>query len=310
MKLLITGGAGTLGSNIIEKLYKDSSVEILCIDNFETGSKKNISFFPEEKIIEGSITNEKLLREIFKNFKPEIIIHSAASYKDPDNYQNDAHTNIIGAINIGRLSSEFNVSKIINFQTALCYGIPKKSPIPINHTLEPFTSYGISKTHAEYYLSKIGVPLVSLRLANICSKNLSIGPIPTFYKRLKEGKSCFCSDAKRDFLDFDDFFDLLKVILFKSNITGFFNVSTGIGNTITDVFEEVKNNLNLKNISAEVRPINSDDIAEVILDPSETTKLFDWKPKIGFKEMIEKQINFFKTDGIDSIFSHLKNRNE
>ena len=67
MRILITGGAGSLGSNIIEKLYKDSSVEILCIDNFETGSKKNISFFPEEKIIEGSITNEKLLREIFKN---------------------------------------------------------------------------------------------------------------------------------------------------------------------------------------------------------------------------------------------------
>ena len=78
MKILITGGAGTLGSNIIERLYKNKSVDILCIDNFQTGSRKNISFFPSDKIIEGSVSDRVLLENVFKRFSPEIVIHSAA----------------------------------------------------------------------------------------------------------------------------------------------------------------------------------------------------------------------------------------
>lgn len=310
MKILITGGAGTLGSNIIERLIKKSSIEIICIDNFETGSRDNISFFPKQNLIEGSVSDLQLMERLFKNFRPNVIIHCAASYKNPDEFQHDANTNIIGSINVGRLSETYKVSKVINLQTALCYGKPIKVPIPINHPINPFTSYGISKAHGEYYLSKMSIPLISLRLANICSKKLSIGPIPTFYSRIKEGKSCFCSDAKRDFLDFDDFFDLLMIILFKSDCTGIFNVSTGLGHTISNLFDQVKYSMGNKNVTAKVKKVNSDDVSEVILDPSFTEKTFGWKSKISFPKMIKKQIQFYEEFGIHKIFSHLKNNDE
>lgn len=309
MKILITGGAGTLGSNIIEQLLDQDSVEIICIDNFETGSRENISFFPEEQIIEGSVANFDFLENIFRKFKPDVVIHSAASYKDPDNYQQDAHTNIIGSINVGRLSKLNDVSKVINFQTALCYGIPKKVPISIEHELSPFTSYGISKAHGEYYLSQMKIPLVSLRLANICSKNLSIGPIPTFYSRIKQGKSCYCSDTVRDFLDFDDFFELLKIILFNSNKLGKFNVSSGVGKSITNVFDEVKKVMGANNAIAELRSISNDDNPELVLDPTLTQETFGWKAKISFEKIIERQINFYEIEGVKNIFSHLKQKN-
>ena len=308
MKILINGGAGTLGSNIIERLYHQSSIEIMCVDNFETGSRANIPFFPDEKIIAGSITDFNLIENIFRTFEPDIVIHSAASYKDPDNYQHDANTNILGAINIGLLSKEYKVSKVINFQTALCYGIPQQLPIPVDHPLTPFTSYGISKTQGEYYLSQMDIPLVSLRLANICSKNLSIGPIPTFYSRIQEGKSCFCSNAKRDFLYFDDFYDLLNTILFDSDQLGYFNVSTGEGKSIAELFEAVKKSMNAREVTAEVRPINEDDIPEVVLDPSATQMTFGWKAKVDFEQMIQKQIEYYNETGIDQIFSHLKHK--
>jgi len=310
VKILITGGAGTLGSNIIEQLLNQDSVEIICVDNFETGSIENLSFLPKEQIFQGSVANFDFLENVFSKFKPDVVIHSAASYKDPDNYQEDARTNIIGSINVGRLSKLNDVSKVINFQTALCYGIPKKTPISIDHELSPFTSYGISKTHGEYYLSQMEIPLISLRLSNICSKKLSIGPIPTFYSRIKLGKSCYCSDAIRDFLDFDDFFELLKIILFKSNRLGKFNVSSGIGVSITDVFNEVKKIMGKDNVFAELRSISKDDNPEVVLDPTVTEETFGWKAKISFKKIIERQINFYEIEGVKNIFSHLKQENE
>ena len=90
-----------------------------------------------------------------------------------------------------RASEALNVIKLVNFQTALCYGKPKKVPISINEPISPFTSYGISKTAGEAYLLNAKVDNISLRLANICGPRLAIGPIPTFYKRLKLGQDCF-----------------------------------------------------------------------------------------------------------------------
>jgi UDP-glucose 4-epimerase len=307
MKILITGGAGTLGSNIIERLYSNKSLDILCVDNFETGSRTNISFFPNEKIIEGSVADRLLLENIFESFNPDVVIHSAASYKDPNNYYRDAETNILGAINIADFSKKYKISKVINFQTALCYGNPKQIPVPIDHLVNPFSSYGISKTFGEMYMSKMNLPLVSLRLANICSKNLSIGPIPTFYKRIKENKDCFCTEAKRDFLDFDDFHELLEIILFESNQLGFFNVSTGKGNSIKEVFDAVKTYLGRQELEAELKSVNDDDVSVMILDPLETERAFGWKAKIQFGEMVNKQLKYYDESGIIEIFSHLKN---
>ena len=91
------------------------------------------------------------------------------------------------------------MEKVINFQTSLCFGRPENLPIPSDHPERPFTSYGISKTAGEMYLLQSGLNVISLRLANITGPRLAIGPIPTFYERLRAGKSCFCSDTKRDF---------------------------------------------------------------------------------------------------------------
>ena len=100
----------------------------------------------------------------------------------------------------------------------MCYGRPNNIPIPINHPTAPFTSYGISKTAGESYLLQSDLPVVSLRLANICGPRLAIGPIPTFYQRLKENKDCFCSETVRDFLDISDYILLFPNKGLRSNL--------------------------------------------------------------------------------------------
>jgi UDP-glucose 4-epimerase len=305
MKILITGGAGSLGSNIVEH-YIPQGHEVIVLDNFETSSP---NVFPDNverlQVVEGSVSNSVLVDNLFKEFNPTHVIHSAASYKDLRNWKGDAATNIVGTINVIEASIKYNIKKFVNFQTALCYGRPNQVPIPVSHPVQPFTSYGISKTAGEQYLSLSGLPYVSLRLANVTGPRLSIGPIPTFYSRLKEGKPCFASETVRDFIDMSDFIKLLDIVM-SNKTNGVFNVSTGEGVSIKNVFNEVAKYLKINlDTPVEVRPVDDDDVAAVVLDPSETEKVLGWKAEVGFRETLEKMLRWYDKHGINQIYSHL-----
>lgn len=307
MKILVTGGAGTLGSNIVRRFEKEG-IEYCILDNFETGSKENLVGIPPHKIIEGSILDQKILKDVFENYVPTHIIHSAASYKDPNDLNKDASVNINGSILLSNFAEQYNVKQIINFQTALCYGIPKKVPVPITSECHPFTSYGMSKYFGEYYLLNSAVNVVSLRLANICSENLAIGPIPTFYNRLKDNKPCFISDSLRDFIDFEDFYRLLlKVLHHPMETNDFFNVSSGVSTHIKEIFDLIKSYLGKEDAFAPIKPIGKDDVFNTTLDPSKTISFFDWEPRVKLKEIISKQLATYDQKPIETIYSHLKN---
>jgi UDP-glucose 4-epimerase len=304
MRLLITGGAGCLGSNLVERYFLQGH-EVCVIDNFTTGKREVV---PEQKgliLFEGSVADSGLVESVFADFKPTHVIHSAAAYKDPIDWGEDTQTNVLGSIHVAKAASKFGVTRLINFQTALCYGRPSAVPIPIEHPTAPFTSYGISKTAGESYLMQSELPVVSLRLANICGPRLAIGPIPTFYKRLKAGQSCFCSDTVRDFLDMNDFFQLMDLVLEDSAPTGIFNVSTGRGNSILDVFRAVADYLGIEAPEVPIVPAGSDDVPQVVLDPALTTKVFDWQAQIDFKQTITNQLAWYDQHGVSDIYSHL-----
>jgi len=303
-RILITGGAGCLGSNLIER-YLPQKHEITVIDNFATGKREVVPDIAGLTVVEGSIANLDLVENVFSEFKPTHVIHSAAAYKDPQNWSEDVSTNVVGTINIAKVSLNYEIDKIINFQTALCYGRPEQVPIPIDHHIDPFTSYGISKAAGEKYLMNSGLPVISLRLANICGPRLAIGPIPTFYKRLKAGKNCFCSETTRDFLDMSDFFALTDQLLNTDVSGGVFNVSTGVGNSILEIYKLVAEYLNIDAPDVPVVPPGDDDVAAVVLDPAETERVFGWKAKIDFENTIKRQLDWYESYGVSDIYSHL-----
>lgn len=304
MKIIITGGAGCLGSNLIER-YLPQGHEIVVIDNYITGKKEVLPDVKGLTVYEGSVNDEELVNQVFEKFEPDLVIHSAASYKDPDDWLEDVNTNVNGSIVVAKAAESIGVRKIINFQTALCYGRPEQVPIPVDHPTAPFTSYGTSKTAGESYLIQSSVPVISLRLANICAPRLAIGPIPTFYKRLKEGKSCFCSDTTRDFLDIRDFFSLMDIILFNKVQKGIYNVSTGEGHSIHELFQTVAEYLELGNINVPIVPPDDDDVPNVVLDPSETKQELKWEAKINFRDTIFNQLMWYDKYGVSNIYSHL-----
>ena len=99
MRLLLTGGAGCLGSNLVERLLPGGH-EILVLDNFATGRREVVPDVAGLSVIEGSIADSGLVDRCFADFEPTHVIHSAASYKDPDDWREDARTNIEGTINV------------------------------------------------------------------------------------------------------------------------------------------------------------------------------------------------------------------
>ena len=303
MRILITGGAGCLGSNLIEH-WLPQRHELHIIDNFATGKRQVVP--AQVGLTEGSVADPDVVTRTWAAFRPEVVIHSAAAYKDPGDWREDTATNVIGAINVARASEAAGVRMLVNFQTALCYGRPDTVPIPVTHPARPFTSYGISKTAGEQYLLASSVPVVSLRLANITGPRLAIGPIPTFYKRLRAGQSCFCSDTVRDFLDMSDFLSLMDLLLKPGAATGVFNVSTGEGHSIKDVFDAVSAYLGIAPASpVPVVPPAADDVPEVVLDPSATERAFGWTAGVGFHDTIARQLEWYDRHGVSDDYSHL-----
>ncbi|MGE5477082.1 MAG: NAD-dependent epimerase/dehydratase family protein [Bacteroidales bacterium] len=305
MRILITGGAGCLGSNLIER-YIPAGHEVFVIDNFATGKREVLPPVAGLTLVEGTIVDQALVDRCFDEFQPTHVIHSAAAYKDPANWREDAATNVTGTINVVDAAKRHQVKRFVNFQTALCYGRPAQVPIPVEHPARPFTSYGISKTAGEQYLMMAELPTVSLRLANVTGPRLAIGPIPTFYKRLQAGQKCFCSDTVRDFLDMEDFFGVMDKVMADDAPTGVFNVSTGEGHTIKDIFDVVVSHLGITlSEPVPVVPPGADDVPAVVLDPSKTEAAFGWKAKYGFEETIRRMLAWYDKHGVTDVFSHL-----
>jgi nucleoside-diphosphate-sugar epimerase len=305
MRIIITGGAGCLGSNLIEH-WLPQGHEILVIDNFATGKREVVPELPGLTLVEGSIANRDLVSSTFAKFRPTHVVHSAASYKDPANWWEDIATNVEGTANIVDAARAAGVGRIVNFQTVLCYGRPESTPIPLEHPLRPFTSYGISKVAGERYLAMAGVPFVSLRLANVTGPRLAIGPIPTFYKRLKAGQGCFCTDAQRDFLDMSDFLAAVNLAMAEDASTGAFNVSSGSGHSIKEVYDLVRSHLGLSSDpDVKVVPVGDDDVPSVVPDPSRTHALLGWRAKVPFDETIRRLLAWYDAHGVNDVYSHL-----
>jgi len=305
MRILITGGAGCLGSNLIEH-WLPQGHQIFVIDNFVTGKREVVPAVDGLTVVEGDIANAQLVNDTFEKFKPDVVVNAAAAYKDPDNWVEDASTNVIGSAHVAKASRACGTQRLINFQTALCYGRPAQLPIPADHPTAPFTSYGITKTAGEQFMLMSGLPTLSLRIANVTGPRLAIGPIPTFYKRLKAGQGCFCSDSSRDFLDMSDFLAFMDLAIQPQAAVGVFNISSGEAHSIKEIFDQVNQYLGLGKQDVPVVPVGDDDVPIVSLDPSSTTKAFGWKALVSFNETIRRQLAWYDQYGISDVFSHLK----
>lgn len=309
MRVLVTGGAGFIGSHLTDRLLARGD-EVLVIDNYATGRRDNL---PAEAagltVIEGDIASSHVVNDAFEQFAPDVVVHAAASYKDPEDWPSDAATNVLGTSLVARASVSAKVRRLIYLQTALCYGLhPLEQPITLDHPILPTaSSYAISKTAGEHYVALSGVEWQSFRLANAYGpRNLS-GPLPTFYSRLTTGKPCFVMDTRRDFVFVSDLIDLLVQSIDGAGGQGAYHVSSGGDYSIEELFEATVSTLGITlDQSVEVRPRGADDAFTILLDPSRTAADFGWRAGVPLDEGVRAAIEYYQRFGITDTYTHLK----
>ena len=308
MKVFITGGAGFIGSHLADRLLERGD-EVLVIDDYATGRRDNLTAQANLTVVEGSIADEALVGRLLEDFRPDQVVHAAASYKDPDDWSGDVTTNVLGTANVVKAAKQVGVGRFIYFQTALCYGLePLEQPITLDHPIRPEgSSYSISKTAAEQYIQLSGLDYISFRLANMYGpRNLS-GPLPTFYQRLSEGKPCFVMDTRRDFIFIHDAIDLVEMALDGKGQTGVYHISSGKDYSIKELFDDAVAAMDITlDEPVEERPRSPDDVYSILIDPSRTIEDFRWEPTSPLEAGILPTIDWYRENGISQTFTHLR----
>ena len=307
-RILITGGAGFIGSHLTDRLLNMGD-QVYVIDNYATGRRDNLSPHPNLTIQVGTIADGSFVQQVFDKFQPELVVHAAASYKDPHNWAEDSRTNVEGTTHIVQASQRLKVQRLIYFQTALCYGLhPLEQPITLNHPILPDgSSYAISKTAGEQYIRLSGLNFISFRLANAYGPRNVSGPLPTFFMRLTSGKSCFVMDTRRDFVYVNDLIDVVIQALAGQGTSGPYHVSSGSDYAIKELFDATIKSMGIiLKEEVEVRPRNPDDVYTILLDPSKTNSDFAWKVKTPLETGVDAAIKWYQTHDINETYTHLK----
>jgi|TARA_Y100000389_G_scaffold196354_1_gene229166 UDP-glucose 4-epimerase len=304
--ILVTGGSGFIGSHLVDNLLAKGD-RVVVIDNYETGRRDNLKSHENLVLVEGTIADKDLVDKLISENKVELVVHAAASYKDPNNWVQDSLSNVVGTVNVVQSCKKHNVKKIIYFQTALCYGTkPEENPITLNHPILPGdSSYAISKTAAEQYLELSGIDYVTFRLANVYGPRNVSGPLPTFFHRISEKKSCFTVNTRRDFVYVDD---LVKVVMKAINGKGkgTYHLSSGSDISIKEMWDATVKALECPDYPVDERERGVDDAPSILLDPSRTKEDFDWKTETLLEDGVKAAVEYYKEYGINETFTHLK----
>ena len=307
MNILISGGLGQIGSHVAEMLLKRGD-QVVVIDNLATGRVEHLVEHPQLRIVIDTISNRELINNLFEEFKPDVVVHAACSYKDPDDWYNDTLTNCVGGTILVDAAKKFGVKRFIYFQTALCYGLkPHENPITLNHPRNAGgSSYAISKTANEYYIELSGIDYVTFRLANVIGPRNVAGPLPIFYQRLKDGKKCFVTETRRDFVFVKDLAEVtVKACDGMGN--GAYHFSSGSDVAIKELYDEVVEAMNLSDKpQVEIKPLGPDDVFSILLDPSRTFQDFGEIDFTPLKTTVSEGVKYYQEYGTLGEYSHLR----
>jgi len=307
MKALITGGLGQIGSHIAELMLARGD-DVLVIDNLATGRREHLAPHSKLRVEINTIADRDVVNRLVEDFRPDVLIHTAASYKHPDDWYNDTLTNCVGGANVVEAAKRFQVKRFIYFQTALCYGQkPKENPITLSHPRQPSgSSYAISKTTNELYLELAEIDYVTFRLANVVGPRNVAGPLPIFYQRLKSGKKCFVTKSRRDFVFVKD---LARIVLQACDGTGrgTYHFSSGTDVGIKELYDAVVAAMKLPSYpEPEIRDIGPDDVFSILLDPSRTFADFGGVKFTPLQQTVAEAIAYYQQFGMAGEYTHLR----
>ncbi len=303
MKVLVTGGAGFIGSHIVDHLITNKH-SVVVVDNLSTGKVENIN--PSAVFYWTNITNYKSLENVFKVERPDYVMHLAAQI----NIQNsiidptfDAETNIIGTLNLLRCCVKFDIKKIIYASSAAVYGNPIYLGINEEHSEQPISFYGISKHTPEQHI-KVFSELYNLKYTILRYSNAygirqdpkgEGGVVSIFVDKLlnKEQPIIFGDGLQtRDFIYVEDI-ALANLAAIHSGDGEIINISINKPTSLIELLKTMNEiyGTNIQPIFMEAKP---GDIKTSYLDNGKARRILYWKPRYSLHEGLRLTLEFYR----------------
>jgi len=302
MKILVTGGAGFIGSHLVDALIAKNH-KVVVVDNLSSGKKKFIN--GEAKFYKMSVISPKL-KEVFKKEKPEIVYHLAAQKSVPFSMAHplqDATENIWGALKVIENAVAFKVKKLVYFSTGgAMYNESKQLPYKETASENPGSPYGLAKltvdNYLRYFYSSIHkLNYVSLRPANVYGPRLDplgeAGVISIFVENLLKGKQCFINGhgkQTRDFVYVSDIVDAAVKAMTRGQ--GIYNLGTGKEISINYLYHLIAGLIS--NIEEKHRAGAPGEVFRSAIKADKARRELGWKPKVELLSGIKKTIEYFK----------------
>ena len=303
MKICVTGGAGFIGSNIVDK-YIELGHEVVVLDNLSTGNKKNLN--PKAKFYEIDVTSNEV-ETIFGAEKFDILNHHAAQVDVRVSVNNpifDAQTNIIGGINLYSFAVKYGVKKIIFASSGgTVYGEQEHFPAPENDPTEPVSPYGISKLTNEKYIKYFnindGIDYVIFRYANVYGPRQNpfgeAGVVAIFANKMLNGEQPFINGDglnTRDYIYVDDLVHA-NVLALNAEIQGIYNIGTGIETDVNYIFNSLKEIIQ-SDCEEIYKPSKPGEQRRSSISPNKFYQDSGWIAKTRLNEGLVKTVEFFK----------------
>jgi UDP-N-acetylglucosamine 4-epimerase len=315
-KVLITGGAGFIGSNLIEALLKQNN-KIVCLDNFSTGKRENVTPFLEDEnftLIEGDIRDIDTCHKAVSNM--EIVLHQAALGSVPRSINDPITTsqvNIDGFLNMLVASNDAKVKRFVYAASSSTYGDHPGLPKVEDKIGNPLSPYAVTKYVNELYASVFnktyGLETIGLRYFNVFGKRQDpdgayAAVIPKFIKQLKDGESPVINGdglTSRDFTYIDNVIQINQLAAITENskaINEVFNVAYGENSSLNEMVALLitllaRKDKSIANIEVEYGPERAGDVKHSLANIDKAKKLLGYAPEFDFKKGLAKTVEWF-----------------
>ena len=304
MKILVTGGAGFIGSHVVN-VFIENGHEVVVVDDLSTGRRSNLN--PAATFYQVDIRSPQLA-EIFEKEQPQVIDHHAAqmdvrrSVEDP---LFDADVNVLGSINLIELARVHNVERFIYISTGgAVYGEPEYLPCDEAHPINPICPYGASKHTVEHYLymyqELYDLNYVILRYPNVYGPRQDphgeAGVVAIFTGQMLVGDQIVINgdgEQERDFVYVGDCARANLLALTTENSNTIFNLGYGKGTTINEIYTNLKNITGYA-LSAKHGPAKVGETRRIFLEASKAEKELDWKPIIALEAGLGETVEYFR----------------
>jgi UDP-glucose 4-epimerase len=303
MKVLVTGGAGFIGSHVVDALLQQG-YQVVVVDNLSTGRPENIN--PAATFYQADICNSEL-EEIFEKERPELVNHQAAqtviqkSIEDP---VFDARQNILGSLNLVLQCLRFGVKKTVYASSVGVYGEPKYLPLDEKHPLNPISYYGISKHTAEYYFHlahlQHRLSYVVLRYSNVYGPRQSpeseAGVVAIFTRQMLHGERPTIfgkGDKTRDYVHASDVVTA-NLLAMEGDGNGVYNLGNGVETSDQEMFNLLAELTGYQG-KPHYAPVREGEIYKIYLDSSKARKELGWQPRVLLREGLNETVNYYRS---------------